>query len=258
MTAGAPLPLSGVVVAMNERDRIGPCLQSLLAVCSEVLVVDAGSGDGTAEFAASMGARVVHHDWAGYAAQKNVAITGAGQPWVLLLDADEWLEPDALDALARLFRSGRVEDADVWRLARRTRFLGKPMRAGCFAREPVERLFRGHHRYVDLPVHEFLATAGSRIASAGIHLEHDTSRDADEHWRKLQRYARLSADAAAARGRRGWPGRGALSAIACLARNLLLRGGIIDGPRAWRFHWLNARYSALKHRLLLEHGRGAR
>jgi hypothetical protein len=30
----------------------------------------------------------------------------------------------------------------------------------------------------------------------------------------------------------------------------VLRGGLVDGPRAWHFHWLHARYAALKYRLL--------
>lgn len=256
MASHVPLPLSGVVVAMNERDRIGRCLESLLAVCSEVVLVDSGSTDGTAEFAAGLGVRVVHQPWLGYARQKNLAIAEAGQPWVLLLDADEWLEPPAREALVDLFASGRAERADLWLLLRRTHFLGRAMRAGSFAREPVQRLFRAHHRHAEVPVHEYLVTTGSRVERSTIRLEHDTARDPGEYWRKLQRYAALSAAAAAKRGRRSWPGRGLLAAIAYLAKNLLLRGGIIDGPRAWRFHLLHARYAALKYRLLRE-GAGA-
>lgn len=255
MAPQLPLPLSGVVVAMDERDRIGRCLESLLAVCADVVLVDSGSTDGTAELAADMGVRVLRQDWQGYARQKNFAIAQTTQPWVLLLDADEWLEPPAREEVRRLFASGGVEDADVWLLLRRTHFLGRAMRAGSFAREPVHRLFRGHLRHAEVPVHEYLETAGSRVRRSAIRLEHDTARDPDEYWRKLQRYARLSADAAARRGRRSWPGRGALAAAAYLAKNLLVRGGIVDGPRAWRFHLLHARYAALKYRLLRDAAR---
>lgn len=258
MASQSPLPLSGVVVAMNERDRIERCLESLLDVCAEVVLVDSGSTDGTVELARGLGVRVVHQDWLGFAAQKNLAIAQAVHPWVLLLDADEWLEPPARQELRRLFAHGGVERADVWLLLRRTHFLGRAMQAGSFAREPVHRLFRQHHRHADVPVHENLEVDGSRVLRSAIRLEHDTARDADEYWRKLQRYARLSADAAARRGRRSWPGRGALAAVAYLAKNLLLRGGLVDGPRAWRFHLLHARYAALKYRLLLQDARAAR
>lgn len=250
MASQAPLPLSGVVVAMNERDRIARCLESMLGVCSEVVLVDSGSTDGTAELAAGMGVRVVQQEWLGFAAQKNLAISLATQPWVLLLDADEWLEPGARDGLRALFASGDAERADVWLLLRRTHFLGRAMQAGSFAREPVQRLFRQHLRHAEVPVHEYLVTTGARVERSKIRLEHDTARDAAEYWRKLQRYARLSAEASARRGRRSWPGRGLLAAAAYLAKNLVLRGGLVDGPRAWHFHWLHARYAALKYRLL--------
>ena len=258
MAPHCPLPLSGVVVAMNERDRIRRCLESLLDVCAEVVLVDSGSTDGTVDMALGMGVRVVHQDWLGFGAQKNHAIAQATHPWVLLLDADEWMEPPARRELRRLFESGDLEQADVWLLLRRTHFLGRAMRAGSFAREPVHRLFRRHHRHAEVPVHEHLEVDGSRVSRSAIRLEHDTARDAAEYWRKLQRYARLSAEAAASRGRRSWPGRGTLAATAYLAKNLLLRGGIVDGPRAWHFHVLHARYAALKYRLLLRKARGAR
>lgn len=245
-------PLSGVVITLNEADRIERCVRSMAAVCREVIVVDSGSTDATVALATAAGARVVHQAWLGFAAQKNLAISLAAQPWVLLLDADEWLEPEAQARLLALFETSAPASADVFILLRRVHFLGHRMRAGSFAREPVERLFRAHLRHELLPVHERLDTAGARVAPSTIALEHDTARDAAEYWAKLERYARLWADAQRARGRRAGPGRGALAALAYLGKNLLLRGGIIDGAGGWAFHRLHARYARLKYDLLRE------
>ena len=244
-----PLPLSGVVITMNEADRIGRCIESLRAVCDEVIVLDSGSSDDTVAIARRLGAHVEHLGWLGFAAQKNAAIERATQPWVLLLDADEWLDADAQQAVRDLF-AGALEQADVWQLMRRTHFLGHAMRAGSFAREPVERLFRARFRHALLPVHEYLDTTGAIVRESRIVLEHDTARNADEYWRKLQRYAQLWAEAKHAAGRNAAPGRGMAAAIAYLLKNLLLRGGLIDGPRGWQFHWLHARYAREKYRLL--------
>ena len=256
------LPLSGVVVACNEADRIARCVASLRAVCAEVVVVDSGSTDGTRERAAALGARVVEQPWLGFARQKNLAIAQAVQPWVLLLDADEWLEHDALDALRALFASGRLDAADVVTLRRRTRFLGSVMRFGSFAAEPVERLFRAHCRHEVLAVHERLDTRGQRVIGSTVRMEHDTARSAAEYWAKLQRYAQLWADERAARATRSGSapprvpyGRASAAALAYLLKNLALRGGALDGPGAWRFHALHARYAALKYRLLRRHCR---
>ena len=85
----APLPLSGVVVACNEADRIERCVASLRAVCAEVVVVDSGSRDATRERAAALGARIVEQPWLGFARQKNLAIAQATQAALALRHADE-------------------------------------------------------------------------------------------------------------------------------------------------------------------------
>ncbi len=140
-------------------------------------------------------------------------------------------------------------------LQRRTRFLGSVMHHGSFAREPVERLFRAHCRHEELPVHERLDTRGQRVMASRVRMEHDTARSQAEYWAKLQRYARLWAEDRAQRAAAGWrvavpPGRASAAALAYLLKNLVLRGGLLDGPGAWRFHALHARYAALKYRLL--------
>ena len=252
----APLPLSGVVITKNEADRIGRCVGSMRTLCNEVIVLDSGSTDATVAIARGLGARVEQLDWQGFAAQKNAAIAMAGQPWVLLLDADEWLEAPAQAALRALFADD-LERADVWLLLRRTHFLGHAMRFGSFAREPVHRLFRAHLRHGLRAVHEYLDIAGSRVRTSRIVLEHDTARSAAEYWSKLQRYARLWAEERHAEGRTAFAGRGVLAALAYLLKNLLVRGGLLDGPRGWQFHWLHAQYAWRKYAVLRALARGS-
>lgn len=248
--------LSGVVITKNEGDRIGRCVASLMPLCREVIVLDSGSTDDTVAIARGLGARVERQDWQGFAAQKNAAIALATQPWVILLDADEWLQPAAQEAARSLFAGG-IESADVWLLLRRTHFLGRAMRGGGFAREPVQRLFRRHLRHALVPVHEYLEVEGQRVRESEIWLEHDTARNEAEYWRKLQCYARLWACEQAGRGRRAWPGRGGLAALAYLIMNLVVRGGLVDGGAGLRFHVLHARYVLAKYnqlRVLERHG----
>jgi (heptosyl)LPS beta-1,4-glucosyltransferase len=251
------LPLSGVVIAKNEADRIGRCVASLAAICSEVIVLDSGSDDATVAAAAAAGARVEQQPWLGFAAQKNAAIARASQPWVLLLDADEWLDPDAAPRLRALFASGEVERADVWRLPRRTHFLGTPLDHGGWGREMVERVFRPDLRYLPAAVHEKLDLSGRRIGHVDARIEHDTARSHDEYAAKLQRYARLWAQQRHDAGSRAAAWSPALHAAAYWLKNFVLRGGFRDGAMARRYHRLHARYVFDKYRLLREAGRDA-
>jgi len=246
----AKLPISGVVIAKNEADRIGRCVASLAPVCSEVIVLDSGSEDATAAVAAAAGARVEQQPWLGFAAQKNAAIARAAQPWVLLLDADEWLDADAGSRLRASFESGEIENADVWRLLRRTHFLGAPLDHGGWGREKVERLFRPQLRYLPADVHEKLDLSGSRAATLDVRIEHDTARSYDEYAAKLRRYAALWAQQKRAEGRRAGALSAPLHAAAYWIKNFVLRGGFLDGPMAARYHALHARYVYDKYRLL--------
>jgi (heptosyl)LPS beta-1,4-glucosyltransferase len=244
-----PLPLTGVVITRNEADRIARCVGSMTPLCSEVIVLDSGSTDDTVRIAQALGARVEHLGWQGFALQKNAAIAMARERWVLLLDADEWLEPRAQAEVRKLFE-GDLEQADVWLLLRRTHFLGRALRGGSFAREPVHRLFRSNLRHGLRAVHEYLDVEGRTVRTSRIVLEHDTARSAEDYWSKLQRYAALWAGEQHAKGKRAGPLRGWFAAGAYLLKNLVVRGGFVDGFAGLRFHWLHARYAKLKYALL--------
>ena len=64
--------LSAVIIAKDEADRIEAAVRSV-AFADEVVVLDSGSKDATAQIATAAGARVVHTDWPGFVAQKNRA-----------------------------------------------------------------------------------------------------------------------------------------------------------------------------------------
>ena len=239
--------VTGVVIALNEGDRIGRCIASLAQVCVRVVVLDSGSSDDTVAVARAAGAEIVHQDWLGFAAQKNAAIAQAQTPWVLLLDADEWFEPDAAVALENFLHSARIAHADAWSLPRCTTFLGRPLRHGGWGREWLPRLFRSGLRYRPDTVHERLDLAGQRCAELDIRFEHTPVRDLDEHYRKLARYAALWAEGRAARGQRA----GFLDLythpLFYLLKNYLARGGFLDGREGAVFHLAYAGYTHAKY-----------
>ena len=64
------MSLSAIVIARNEEDAIGACLDAL-SWCQEVILVDSGSEDRTCEIAAKRGARVIEHEWEGYGRRRT-------------------------------------------------------------------------------------------------------------------------------------------------------------------------------------------
>ena len=101
---GSPtIPVTVLIPAHNRADTLPRALESVFAQAvapAEVLVVDDGSTDGTAEVAEQMGVRVIRHAVnGGVAAARNSGLEHASQPWIALLDSDdEWL-PHHLEVL---------------------------------------------------------------------------------------------------------------------------------------------------------------
>lgn len=98
--------LSAVILAFDEEINIERAVKSALRAARDVVVVDSGSRDRTVELARKAGARVLHNEWRGTAAQRNWALDHAGLSgdWVLFLDADEVVTPEFAEALSALLR----------------------------------------------------------------------------------------------------------------------------------------------------------
>lgn len=87
------LPISLVIIALNEEAHIERCILSAPFV-DDVVVVDSFSTDRTVEIAERAGARVFQEKWRGFGPQKAFAASQAKNPWIISLDADEALSPE--------------------------------------------------------------------------------------------------------------------------------------------------------------------
>ena len=80
---------------------------------AEIVVVDSGSTDGTLAIVEGFSRqglpiRLIRQSWLGYAAQKQFALDQASEPWVLSVDADEWLDGEMRKSLPELIAAGAV------------------------------------------------------------------------------------------------------------------------------------------------------
>lgn len=97
------------MIVRNEAERLERCLHSVAGFVDEMVVVDTGSVDDTAAIAASCGASVHHLAWPGdFAPARNHALDLVRGDWVLVLDADEWLRPEARSPLRALMEQPQV------------------------------------------------------------------------------------------------------------------------------------------------------
>lgn len=241
--------ISGLVITYNEAANIRACLESLFAVCDDVVVVDSLSTDGTAEIAREMGASVVEQPFLGYGPQKNAGLPRCRHDWVLSLDADERLDADAIAAIRQL--DGENGAYDAYEFRRKNLFHGKWIRCTSWYPDHVRRLFnRSKARFSDLQCHEKVETANSKQLDS--HIIHYSYRDYQHMLHKLNQYSSQYADDNAAQKKK-------VSALSPLAhglfaflKNYLIKRGFLCGFDGFTISLLNALGSYFKYAKLLE------
>jgi glycosyltransferase involved in cell wall biosynthesis len=105
------LPLTVVVLTLNEERNLPSCLQSIIAHVDDVHVLDSGSTDATVQIARKFGVPVHTNRFAGFGQQRNWAIDNIPHrhQWVLHLDADERPTPELLAEMKRLLAGNSTE-----------------------------------------------------------------------------------------------------------------------------------------------------
>ena len=224
------------MITKNEEANIGPCLDGL-AFCDERIVVDCGSTDRTVALARQKGARVETHDWQGFGAQKNFALSLAQGDWVLSIDADERVSA----ALAREIEQAVADGgADGFEVPRLSSFVGREMRHSGWFPDYVLRLFRrGKARFSDDLVHERVVCDGSVGRLTG-HLAHDSVTRLEQAISRVDRYSTAGAEMLVASGRRVSFAHGITHGIWSFFRAYVLRLGFLDGREGFLLAVANA------------------
>jgi glycosyltransferase involved in cell wall biosynthesis len=225
------LPLSVSIITFNEERNLGRCLESVRELASEIIIVDSGSTDRTAAIAREYGATFLHADWSGFVAQKAKSLEHCSQPWLLCLDADEAISPElALSIRASLGRDSQSV-AGYW-LNRRTWYLGQWIWHAWYPEWRLRLGRRGCAEWCGDNPHGRLEVKGETRRLGGD-LLHYPFRDLEDHLRRTLRYAKISSEAYAARGRRCRWQQLLFSPWCAFLKHLVLKQGFRDGWRGW-------------------------
>lgn len=146
-------PYSLVIITLNEEKNIEKCIRSVRGA-AEVIVVDSGSQDRTVEIARSLGAKVIQKEWMGFSQQKTFAAEQASHDWILSLDADEALSPEAAQQIEEIMGHD-LSAVDGFEFYRRTYHLGRWLTHGGNYPDRQVRLYnRRNAHWLKTNVHE--------------------------------------------------------------------------------------------------------
>jgi len=248
-----PLPLSAVIITLNEEANLPRCLASLSSLVSEIVIVDSGSTDRTKDVAIDAGARIECRSWAGNVAQKNAALNLASKPWALCVDADEEVSPELAAAIRGLFATSEpplngyaVNGLDF--------YLGAWIRHAWYPEWLLRIVRTGRAAWKGTDPHDRLEAEGPTGRLAG-HLHHRSYADLQDHFQRIIRYARIAADALAATGARVRWYHLACSPWLAFFKSLVLKQGWRDGWRGWIIAFATLMKVFAKYAFLLERQR---
>ena len=183
--------LSLCMMVKNEERILPRCLDSVRALAGECIIVDTGSTDRTPSIAGSYGAQVIPFDFhvVDFAAARNYALERATGRWILVLDADETLDPAAFLMIEKLV-AGDENAGYFLERHNHSSDLANPMA------DYVVRLFpnRPNYRYRGR-VHEIvdasILAGGGRLHKTGIRIDHSFSSDREARRRKNHWYIQI-------------------------------------------------------------------
>ncbi len=249
-------PVTLCVITRDEEVNLPRCLKSA-SFADDVVVLDSGSKDRTAELAKAAGARLFVEPFRGHVAQKARAVALARHDWVLCLDADEELSPELCAAIEQALTQP-ADGLAGFELARKTFYAGRfILHAGWWPEWRVRLFDRSRGRWTGEDPHDRVELDGPSRRLAGA-LHHYAYKDLEHHLEKVNRYTTTMARGLAAAGRRfSWLDV-LLRPPARFLRMYVLRRGFLDGGRGFLLATIGAFYVFLKYAKLWELQRAAR
>lgn len=135
------MKISVIILTLNESKHLARCLESMRQVSEDIYIIDAFSTDDTLEIAARYNAKVYQRKWISYANQFQWALDNCpiSTPWVMRMDADEYLEPALVKEINSLEVPAKITGIYI---RRKVLFKGKWIRYGGFYPHTLLRIWR--------------------------------------------------------------------------------------------------------------------
>lgn len=237
------------ILTKNEEKNIVNVITNAKKCTDRILIIDSGSSDKTVELAESAGAKVVYRAWDNdFAAERNFALQYVITPWVLYLDADEFLDTELISNIENVL--SKNEDKQ-YSMLRRIHAFGFEYKHGIFKPDEVIRMFRTDKVHWEGKVHERPICEMPKECLKG-YIEHYTYENWQDWWNKAGHYTSIWAEDAYKKGKRTNAWAALFHALCGFFRAYIIELGFLDGLSGLYLCIFHSIYTLLKYCKLYE------
>lgn len=237
---------SATVITFNEEKNIARCIESLLPVCNDIVILDSLSTDKTKEICQRYPVRFLEQPFLGHIQQKNAAIALAKNDRIISLDADEALSKEMQAAVLRLQNNWK---ADGYYVQRYNNYCGQWIHWSGWNPDRKLRVFdRKKARWGGINPHDTIQLEkGSKskiIKGAILHWVHSNR---EEHKQKVHKFSTIAAYEYFQLGRTSNWLDISIKPIWTFFKGYFLRLGILDGYNGFIICTFSAKTTYLKY-----------
>lgn len=182
------ISISLCMIVKNEEETLAQCLESVSAICDEIIIVDTGSTDKTENIARKFTDKIHHFKWIDdFAAARNHAFSLASMDYIFWLDADDVLRKED-QAKLKVLKKHLNSNIDSVSMNYILEFDAYQNPAFYFRRN---RLVKRSNNFKWIgPVHEYLEVGGNIFAAdiAVVHRKVDKKESNQSMDRNLKIY----------------------------------------------------------------------
>jgi glycosyltransferase involved in cell wall biosynthesis len=189
--SGPRVPLSIYMIVFNNGSTVEKALRSVAGWADEVVVVDSQSSDGSPEVITKYTDRFFQFGSNVLRDKYQYAQDQCRNPWVLFIDADEWLTDGIKKEIEQVI--GSKAPCDGYIVDRRNYYLGKEIKYGGWYPDREIRLYRKEKGAWKGDLHAKVHVEG-RIGHLGSHYMHAPYGNTSDQIKTIDRYSETYAN----------------------------------------------------------------
>ena len=220
------LPLSVYMITYNNGATIEKALVGVSGWAREVVVVDSESTDGAQEIIKNYTDRLHQLMTTSQPEKYQYAQDLCTSPWVLFIDADEWLTREIKEEIEALITRGTKYDGFM--AERMNFYLGRPIRFGGWYPDHEIRLYRKERGRWEGGIHAKVHVDGP-VGRLRNHYMHAPYSDISHQIRTVERYSGAFADDMHQSGKSFHLYNLVFRPLYRLFRDYIMKGGFLDG-----------------------------